>query len=384
MSLSRHLASLFISLSLAASLASAGDCRAILDAGSSGTRLYVYEDQDGKWVEHEGPKVGALADPIRQIRGKTWRDVMGVAAEVVNTLEKIKTDGPVDAKGKPKWKGFDWSKACSLRSVSIYATAGMRIAEQEKPKQSAQVWDLLSKVLANRLGKDVQVQAKTLSGFEEGLFAWMTLNAGGHGKDFGIIEMGGASAQVTFPCADCEESRPVLIDGAPLKMFSYSYLGLGGDEAVNTLGMQPVCAFAAAKNDPTWNAQRCADTMNLKTAQGFVDPYNFGAQGRGTVKQMPRQLSGVPRWYATGAFSYMADNDVDACCVQGSDKCFQPETSCFRSVYYRKYIQDLGIPAYEKASTSWTLGAMLCDRNNCLAQVPQRECHWMKDGCLVN
>ncbi|MFI5391458.1 MAG: nucleoside phosphatase, partial [Bacteriovoracales bacterium] len=48
------------------------DCRIIFDAGSSGTRLYIYEKGSGEnaWIEHEGPKVEAIADPVREIRGK--------------------------------------------------------------------------------------------------------------------------------------------------------------------------------------------------------------------------------------------------------------------------------------------------------------------------
>ena len=42
-------------------------CHIMYDAGSSGTRLYIYEQQDSIWVPHEGPKVGALADPVREI-----------------------------------------------------------------------------------------------------------------------------------------------------------------------------------------------------------------------------------------------------------------------------------------------------------------------------
>lgn len=383
---SRHLLALLsLGLAFTTQLAAAADCRAILDAGSSGTRLYMYEDVNGAWVEHEGPKVDPLADPLRGIRGKKWADIVPTGFAIASTLEQIKGDGPINAKGKPAWKGFDWSKACTLRSVSVYATAGMRLAEQEHPREAALAWDLVKGLIKNRVPADVQIQAKTLSGFEEGLFAWMSLNATGKGKDFGLIEMGGASSQVTFPCADCADAQTVKVGGAPVKMFSYSFLGLGGDEAVTTLNMQPVCAFGVGKTDPAWNQQRCADTIQLRGADGgIVDPYNYGPGGRGASKSMPAQMAQVPKWYATGAFSYMSDSDIDNCCVQGANSCFQPQTSCFRNVYFRKYIKELGVSGFEKSGSSWTLGAVVCDQTSCVADVAKRECRWMKDGCMVN
>ncbi len=51
---------------------SASSCNIIFDAGSSGTRLYIFEQQGEQWLSHAGPKVSALADPVREIRGKTW------------------------------------------------------------------------------------------------------------------------------------------------------------------------------------------------------------------------------------------------------------------------------------------------------------------------
>lgn len=385
MTLPRHiLALLSLGLALTTNLASAADCRAVLDAGSSGTRLYMYEDVNGAWVEHEGPKVEALADPIRGIRGKKWADIVPTGFAIASTLEQMKKDGPLNAKGKPAWKGFDWAQACTLRSVSVYATAGMRLAEQEHPRESGLAWGMVKGLIKNRVPAEVQVQTKTLSGFEEGLFAWMSLNASGKGGDFGLAEMGGASSQITFPCADCADAQTVKIGGAPVKMFSYSFLGLGGDEAVNTLKMQPVCAFGIGKTDPAWNQQRCADTIAFTSAAGITDPYNYGPQGRGTHKKLPEQMSKVGKWYATGAFNYLSDKDIDNCCMQGADSCFQPQTSCFRNVYFRKYLKELGINAYEKSGSSWTLGAVVCDQTNCVADVAKRECRWMKDGCLVN
>ena len=43
------------------------DCHIIFDAGSKGTRLYVYQRTDTGWLKHRGPKTVALAEgPLKE------------------------------------------------------------------------------------------------------------------------------------------------------------------------------------------------------------------------------------------------------------------------------------------------------------------------------
>lgn len=100
------LSSLMLASSVAMADAPPPACYILYDAGSSGTRLYVYEQQGKNWLEHEGPKVTALADPVREFRGKKWQDADAVLNEVVAALDSIKQDGPVK-NNKPAWKAFD-------------------------------------------------------------------------------------------------------------------------------------------------------------------------------------------------------------------------------------------------------------------------------------
>jgi len=210
--------------------ATPSECQVLYDAGSSGTRLFIYEKSGDDWIEHEGPKVSALADPIRGTRRKTFDDVDAVVAEVVGALPDMLADGPLDD-GEPEWAGFDWKNDCNITSASVFATAGMRIAEQMERSKSAQTWSKLKRELTKVLGRDVSVQARTLSGFEEGLYAWLALAKREGRTDFGIAEMGGASAQVVYPCEDCDNTsnavRTVRVNGKEQQMYSYSFLGLG-------------------------------------------------------------------------------------------------------------------------------------------------------------
>lgn len=206
-------------------------CHIVYDAGSSGTRLYIYQQQGTGWLEHSGPKTSALADPVREIRGMTWQDRDAVIHAMMNALEDIRRPGPNDQQGRARWPAFDWQTQCRLLSASIYATAGMRIAEQENRRRSRQLWQQLEQRLAAEVGPGVAINVRTLTGYEEGLFAWLAVREQKRHEHFGILEMGGASAQITFPCPDCDTGddalKSITLNGRLQKIYSYSFLGLG-------------------------------------------------------------------------------------------------------------------------------------------------------------
>ncbi|MCP4687423.1 MAG: nucleoside phosphatase [Desulfobacterales bacterium] len=358
-------------------------CHILYDAGSSGTRLHIYEMRDGDWVDHEGPKAGALADPVREIRGKSWADADAVVEEVAGLLEKIKSNGPDDG-GKPQWDAFDWSERCAAASANVYATAGMRIAEQEKPLKSAALWAKLEKRLAGELGKDAAIDVRTITGFEEGLYAWLSVkkNRGGD-AGFGIVEMGGASSQTTFPCVECPGARNITLAGGGLRIFSYSFLGLGGDEAYKLFGENnPACRFGAGMNDPGWTPGACASGIHLKNRDGMIDPYNRVFGNQEVRVKPPGGMAAIPQWVLTGGFTYTKKENLDNRC-RGVEKCYNEETACFRAIYYPKYLKELGVAAGEKSDSSWTLGAVICKETDCLGDGRTFSCHWRAGGrCL--
>lgn len=364
----------------------AAPCHIVYDAGSSGTRLYIYEQGAVGWIEHEGPKVSALADPVREIRGKGWGDAEAVTDEVAAALDRITGDGPVDDKGRPKWKGFDWPKRCDLLSASVYATAGMRIAEYENRARSDALWKMLEGKLKARVGDSVALNTRTLSGFEEGLFAWLAARQRTGDDRFGIVEMGGASSQITFPCPECDVTRDsvkaVVVDGRVVRLYSYSFLGLGQDEAPKSLGMPQACAYGVGQSDSQWKEGDCAERIEIQGASGIRDPYNHDGQGRGTHNRVSIRQGVAERWFLTGAFNYMKASDVDTCCVNRGD-CFNQENACFQAVYLKKYLNELEIPPEaEKLDVSWTLGAAVCRASDCLRRAIVPVCRWSREGCL--
>jgi hypothetical protein len=374
-------------------------CYIMYDAGSSGTRLYVYEQDNGKLIEHEGPKVAALADPVRSFRGKTPADINAVTDEVVGALDSILVDGPLDD-GQPKWQGFDWETRCQVASAKVYATAGMRIAEQENSADSVTLWQTLQTKLQTRVGSGVAVETRTLSGFEEGLFAWLSVKGDSKATDFGNVEMGGASSQITFPCQDCDAENDAVstiqLGGKPLQMYSYSFLGLGQDEAPKSLPtpyVDPVpadCAHGVGSQNDSWDQAQCADDIPILVAAGgdaIRDPYNYaaGSPTKGTENTLPTAQQDINQWTLTGAFNYAQDTDIQECCIDGSNACFQAETSCFRPVYQQKYLDVLGVQAAaaSKRSASWTQGAVICETEDCMVnQASAPVCRWTATGCL--
>ncbi|MEP1447691.1 MAG: nucleoside phosphatase [Paraglaciecola sp.] len=375
-------------------------CYILFDAGSSGTRLYVYEQNNTQLIEHVGPKVAALADPVRRLNGKTSTDIEYVTDQVVATLDLIKTDGSFDD-SRQKWTGFDWRSQCNLVSAKVYATGGMRIAEQENAGDSLVLWQSLQPKLVAKVGENVMVETRTITGFEEGLFAWLSLKDEYPSNDFGIVEMGGASSQITFPCADCDPANDAVntinLSGKPIQIYSYSYLGLGQDEAPHSLSLPYAntipanCAFGIGSTHDDWAEAKCADDI-LITANGsktaIRDPYNYDSTGtRGTTNTLPLFQKDIPQWSLTGAFNYTKETDIESCCINQSDTCYHPATACFTPIYLNKYLQTLSIMPKEadKNDVSWTRGAVVCETENCLAPIKKAPvCRWAAKGCLIH
>lgn len=282
-------------------------CYIMYDAGSSGTRLYIYENNGKHWFEHQGPKVSALADPIREIRGKSNQDIDGVTSEVVSALEVIRQNGPTGKSGKPEWQAFDWMARCHIVSAKVFATAGMRIAEQENRSSSVALWKTLKQKLVKKLGFSVAVVTHTLSGYEEGLYAWLTVREKEKHNNFGIVEMGGVSSQITFPCPKCnamdDSVKKIMVDGRPIQILSYSFLGLGQDEAPKSLGMPNSCEYGIGRVRADWEERHCADRILIKNVQGIRDPYNYAGNKRGTHFHVPTRKANIVKWFLTGAFN---------------------------------------------------------------------------------
>ncbi len=329
--------------------------------------MYIYQQTPTGWVRHNGPETAALADPVRGSRGKGIADVESVTDEVVAALDSIRLDGPPGKDGSRGWQAFDWQSECRLYTVAVYATAGMRFAEQQHPAQAVLLWSMLNRKLSKRAGQ--RVSTRTLSGFEEGLYAWLATREGQVDGYFGIAEMGGVSAQISFPCPGCAASRLVSVKGTDTPMVSYSFPGLGQDEVWKQNSRRAECKWAAGLENEFWKTSDCTDGLGL--------PENTGKTVRRYVEQ-----ADIQRWYLAGAFRYSKPSDMENYCRNDTNSGYKPESACFRALYQPYFLYLMGVPASSELSTGdWTLGAAICIVSDCLAKAGPPECRWSGQGC---
>jgi len=330
----------------------ASACFIIYDAGSSATRLFIYQETATGWVKHRGPETDALSDPVRMTRGKSMADADMLISDILIALDNIRRNGPPDKNDEPQWSAFDWQANCNQKTAAVYATAGMRLAEKADAGNSALLWEKLNKRLGEKLG--VAVTTRTLSEYEEGLYAWLALRELREDENFGVAEMGGVSLQVTFPCPLCESAPKVRVKGRTVPVFGYSFLGWGQDEAWRKFGGEPACAWGAGLKVPDWQVADCEASMT-----GF-------AETAADISEMVSDSEEL-HWYLTSAFAYMKETDIDNYCRREVDSGYEPESSCFRAIYLENVLESLDLPAdSELSDVNWTLGAVVCTATQCL------------------
>lgn len=196
---------------------------AIIDAGSSGSRLYLYKselDSKGNPVAESIPLVGNKVTPGISTLVTQPSKVGAYIAPLLNLL-----DTELKARGIPQ----------SDVNFSLMATAGMRV---ESPLQQGKVYEAV-KTEAKSVLPQMNIQyALTLQGRYEGAFEWLSVNylngnlTTGVGTN-GVLETGGGSYQMTWETSS-KASNTIDIFSlnygtTPHTLFSRSYTGLGGN-----------------------------------------------------------------------------------------------------------------------------------------------------------
>ncbi len=169
--------------------------RIVFDAGSSKTKLYLYKYQlNQEKVEQiqllsESKVTPGLASTAYSDI-PTYLDTL-LTPELAETIQAI--------------TGHDHFKftQASLDNIQFYSTAGMRqLPIDEQFSINKLVGQVITMWLKNN---NIQVidklDVRTISGEEEGTYAWLAahyLQQKSANGSFGIIELGGASAQLTY------------------------------------------------------------------------------------------------------------------------------------------------------------------------------------------
>lgn len=216
---------------------------AVIDAGSSGTRLYFYRLAENGTIDmlisnfefrddEDGIDNFLCDDPSKNPQQNVLKVVINPLLTQL-TIEANRQTPPVKK---------------SEIEVNLLATAGMRSRQKDcealYPGKGAELVASLYKTIRSGIGTQgfKKGEVRTSDGDrEEGPWTWLNLNYVLKTLDtapYGDVEMGGSSAQIVFPVDPAKNPVnaanhivSVRYKGKDYTVFSKSYLGLGQDDA---------------------------------------------------------------------------------------------------------------------------------------------------------
>lgn len=200
-------------------------CAAIVDAGSSGSRIHILTYD-----------VDESQDPvdIQDVYSKKIKPGLSSLALDQTAINQYLSELTRDCAQK--------------MPIYFYATAGMRLLPLESQEQ---YYTEIKQWFAEH-SQWTLVEARTISGKEEGIYGWLSLNyylhtlQDDHTPLVGLVEIGGASAQIVTPIQDKnnisnDDWQDLTIYGRHITLFSHSFLGLGVNEVFAQSKYLPVC-----------------------------------------------------------------------------------------------------------------------------------------------
>jgi hypothetical protein len=211
---------------------------AVIDAGSSGTRLFLYRVEPGpfarveKLLEKEFPTMasGAKEDGINNF---VLPDDPAAEATVVPEIIDPLLEHASGFLGR-------LGVAPAQVEVNLLATAGMRYAVLHGRPAIDRLYATIRSGVG-RHGFPVGEVRTTCGSEEEGVWTWINLNDllvrafDGDGEAVGVVEVGGSSLQLTFPTDEDPDAvahvHRVELAGRRFAVSCRSFLGLGQDDA---------------------------------------------------------------------------------------------------------------------------------------------------------
>lgn len=219
----------------------------IMDAGSTGTRVYVYStDKNSSGQLPIVMKLGSCKDPDPNCK-QTQNPDTGIA--IIDPSSQTAMDSylaPLIAYARTLIP----VNSVSETPINLRATAGVR--NLSPVDKQIHLMSLASNTLSVS-GFSKTSGAQVLSGFQEGVSQWLNVNSilGLLGQSaqntVGIIEMGGASEQIVFTPDTQANSFPISILGQAYSVYSYSYNHLGSNEA-SSIALQGNACLSSSNN----------------------------------------------------------------------------------------------------------------------------------------
>lgn len=265
-------------------------CLAVIDAGSTGSRLHVfaYDNDETNSPIH-----------INEIWSKKIKPGFATIEPNQNTIDAYLT---TLLSGAPN----------EQVPVYFYATAGMRLLPGSKQKnyyQQLQYW-------FSQQSQWQLIEAKTITGNEEGLYDWLAVNyhlgtlQSPQSKSVGVMDMGGASVQIVFPIqkdqANINNSQTEFdLYGQHFNLYVHSFLGLGQTEMSHQFLNSKSC-FANEYPLPDGESGR----GNASSCELEVSSLMNNVHGVNNIIRPLLTANPVDSWYSIGGISSLADNKL--------------------------------------------------------------------------
>jgi len=262
------------------------DCMAIVDAGSTGSRVHVYafdRDENNYPVHVDELYVNKVTPGVSAIRF-TKNQVNGYLTQLLAQVPEHNIP------------------------IYFYSTAGMR----HIPVQQQEDFYQLLKQWFTAQPQWTLMDARTITGGEEGVFGWLATNyqldlLDDNTKPLtGFIEIGGSSAQLAFPVEDVtgidkQDLIRVTIYDRSVILFSHSFLGLGANELANRFQDVSVCYPVGYRMPNGAIAQGHGEScqQHVATSINKEDLVHDRAK-------VAREQSAITLWYTVGAISQLS------------------------------------------------------------------------------
>lgn len=347
-------------------------CVGIIDGGSTGSRLHIYTyDLD----EYNSPI---------NIAEQWSKKVKPGFATLDNNQAAVDSYFNNLFSGAPE----------TTLPVYFYATAGMRLLPQ--PKQAEMLAYL--NTWFNQQSQWQLAEAKTITGKEEGVFGWLAVNyqlgtLADESKELaGVMDMGGASVQVSFPAAnddriDEQDLQQIDLYGRHLSLFSHSFLGLGQTELSHQFLDNESCfpnnyvlpQGGTAKGDAVRCQHAVSSLINsvhhvnqtVQKAMRSNPVSNWYAMGGvvDTVKSKPFEFLGTEfdsQSMLSQANQRVCQQDWESLKTQYPGNDYLYGYCIFPAYYYALMVNGYGIDSQKTihylpatSSADWTIGAVL-------------------------
>ncbi|KTD43634.1 multidrug DMT transporter permease [Legionella quateirensis] len=265
-------------------------CIAVIDAGSTGSRLHVFSYD----VDETRSPIN-----INEIWNKKIKPGFATIEPNSNTIDAYLT---TLLSGAPNQQ----------IPVYFYATAGMRLLPVSKQKK---YYDELQHWFSQQSQWQL-VEAKTITGNDEALYDWLSVNyhlgtlQKSLNQSVGVMDMGGASVQIVFPIqknSELNTRSQVELDlyGQHYTLYVQSFLGLGQTEVAHQFLNSAPCFSNDYPLPDGESGQGNASACEQEVSRLMTEVHKVN-----NVIQPLLAANPVDSWYSIGGISNLADSSL--------------------------------------------------------------------------